>query len=450
MTVVERIALELVDSGLIMVSPRGHVSVSSPGLAIVDGDTVEVGTDAERSARLKPRRLHSRFWQSLSTAPLDRPFPHHLRTADLAHAHLRSLWESTGGAAEEVLVAVPGLLSSEQLGLLLGIAGACDMPIRGLVDVAVAAAADRETRPRCLHLDLHLHRAVLTEMEHGTEIVRRSIDEETRVGLLGLRDIWARMLAAKFVRTTRFDPLHKAATEQILYIQLPDHLAALGKRESTPVTISSGGRRHKVDLERRDVVGAATPAYEVLSSWIRSRQPDGETTLLLGDRIAALPGLASHLRENTDLEIAVLHPAAAGGAVLHHADRIRSSGTSLPLVTRLRGYDARPPGPVTIAVDPPPHAAAENGAPTHLVVGGVAHRITDGAFSVGTVETGAGDDQGPVTIRRLRDQVVLELPPGAVVLLNGDALDGDAALTAGDRLRLGSSADEVLLVTMTE
>jgi len=447
---VERLALELVDSGLIMVSPRGHVSASSPGLAIVDGDTLELGHDAARSARLRPRRLHSRFWQALGTTPLARPFPHHLRTADLAHAHLQGLWESTGGHADEVLVAVPGLYSPEQLGLLLGIAGACGMPVRGLVDVAVAAAADRATRPHCLHLDLHLHRTILTEMEHGSEVVRGTVEEEARVGLISLQDRWARMLAGIFVRTTRFDPLHKAASEQILYVQLPDHLAALDGRESTPVTISSGGRRHTVELQRRDVVEAATPAYEILSSWVRRRSPGDETTLLLGDRIAALPGLAAHLRETTDLEITSLHPAAAGSAVLHHADRIRSSEVALPLVTRLPGYDARPPGPVTVAVTPPPGATIEIEAPTHLVIDGVAHRITDTPFLVGTLDLAAGGGEGHVTIRRHDDQVVLAVPPGAVVLLNAKPLDASATLTTGDRLRLGSAAGEVILVTMAE
>jgi len=447
---VERLALELVDSGLIMVSPRGNVSAPSPGLAIVDGDTLEVGRDAVRSARLKPRRLHSRFWQSLGTAPLARPFPHHLRTADLAHAHLQSMWTSTGGTAEEVLVAVPGLFTEEELGLLLGIAGACGMPIRGLVDVAVAAAADRATRPHCFHLDLHLHRAVLTEMEHGSEVVRTTVEEETRVGLISLQDLWARMLAGNFVRATRFDPLHKAATEQVLYLQLPNYLAALDERESTTVSISSGGRRHTVELERRDVVGAATPAYELLSSWVRGRSPGDETTLLLGDHIAALPGLVAYLRETTDLEIVTLHPAAAGGAVLHHADRIRTSDAAIPLVTRLPGYDARPPGPVTVAVDPPPGAVVEIETPTHLVVGGVAHRITDDAYLVGTVELSTGGGEETVTIRRLRDQVVVEFPPGAHVLLNGENLDDPAALTSGDRIRLGTAGDDVLLVTMAE
>jgi hypothetical protein len=286
-------------------------------------------------------------------------------------------------------------------------------------------------------------------MEHGSEIAYRAIEEETRVGMLGLQDGWARMLARKFVRMTRFDPLHQAATEQVLYIQLPDHLAALDQRDSTPVTISSGGRRHTVDLERREVIRTASEAYELLASWIRRRSTDGETTLLLGDRIAALPGLAAHLSESTDPEIVVLHPAAAGSAVLHHADRIRSLESALPLVSRLPGYDARPPGPVTIAVTPPTRATVEIDAPTHVVVDGVAHPITEDAFPL-SLETAAGDGIEAVTVRRYRDRAVIEFPSGAEVLLNGEVLDGGAALTTGDRLRIGSSTDEILLVTMAE
>jgi len=364
----ERLALELVDSGLMMVSPSGGLSAPSPGLAIVDGDTLHVGFDAARNARLKPRRLHSRFWEILSKAPLTRPFPTHLRTADLAHAHLQGVWEAAGRNAAEVIVAVPGLYTHEQLRLLLGIAKACSMPVSGLVDVAVAAAADRPTRPRCLHLDLHLHRAVLTGIEHGSEVVRGAVEGEPRVGLIGLHDTWARMLAATFVRTTRFDPLHQAATEQILYLQLSDHLAALVEVESTPVVIPSGGHRHTVELEHRDVVEAARPAYEILSAWIRDWSGSEEATLLVGNRIAALPGLVAHLRQTTDLEVIALHPAAVGGAVLHHADRIRSTDAALPFVTRLPGYDATPPSPVTVAVQPPADAATRIDSPPHLVV----------------------------------------------------------------------------------
>ena len=102
-------ALELVDAGLQLVSQRGQLSQPSPGVAIIDGNDLVVGIDAECSARLKPRSLHSRFWQELNTAPLGRPFPSHLRTADLAHAHLQEVWDTADGGAEELMIAVPGV-----------------------------------------------------------------------------------------------------------------------------------------------------------------------------------------------------------------------------------------------------------------------------------------------------------------------------------------------------
>jgi hypothetical protein len=315
---VQRLALELVDSGLMMMGPRGDLSQPSPGLAIVDGDQLLVGLDANRTARLKPRRLHSHFWQELSTAPLKRPFPGHLRSADLAHAHLADVWQTSGRSGTGVIIAVPGLLSQAQLGLLLGIAEACNIEVRGLVDVALASTVDRATQRRCIHLDLHLHRAVLTEIEHGAEAVRGAVEEETRVGLLGLHDVWARALSKRFIHTTRFDPLHKAATEQVLYIQLPDHLVSLAARESTQVVISSGGRRHTVELRRRDVVDAARTAYETLSAWVRDKAGEDETSVLVSERIASLPGFVDHLRESTNQEVSVLHPSAACSALHHH------------------------------------------------------------------------------------------------------------------------------------
>ena len=66
---------------------------------------------------------------------------------------------------DEVLLALPGSYSHDQLGLILGIARACGLPVRGLVDAAVAASATRgATGERRIHLDLELHRAVVTEL----------------------------------------------------------------------------------------------------------------------------------------------------------------------------------------------------------------------------------------------------------------------------------------------
>ena len=67
----------------------------------------------------------------------------------------------------EVLLAVPGSFSADQLSLILGIAKACKMPVVGMVDAAVAASAHGFPGARLLHLDLLLHRVVLTEMTQG-------------------------------------------------------------------------------------------------------------------------------------------------------------------------------------------------------------------------------------------------------------------------------------------
>ena len=443
-------ALELVDAGLQLVSQRGQLSQPSPGVAIIDGDDLVVGIDAECSARLKPRSLHSRFWQELNTAPLGRPFPSHLRTADLAHAHLHAVWETADGGAEELMIAVPGVYSDDQLALLLGIAAELQIPVRGLVDAAVAAAVDREVAPHCLHLDLHLHRAVLTELEHGEEIIRTAVHTEPRVGLLEIRDTWARVISQTFVRATRFDPLHLAATEQVLYAQLTDLLEALATRSSTQVRMASGGRQHTVELDRTRIIDAAVPSYDILSSLVSDHtHPDG-ATLLLSDRAVALPGLLDHLSGVPDLSIVALHPAAAAAGALAHADRIRSSGSAFDFVTRLPGHDARPPGAVTVAVSPPPDGARH--LPTHLVMDGVAHRIGSEELAL---DPGASDDAGNrdrplATVRRLAAQAVLDAPAGAGVTVNGEPLEGRAVLAPGDRLRLGASDREILVVTMAE
>ena len=443
-------ALELVDAGLQLVSSRGQLSQPSPGVAVIDGDNLVVGIDAECSARLKPRSLHSRFWQELNTAPLGRPFSGHLRTADLAHAHLQTVWDTADGGAEELMIAVPGVYSDDQLALLLGIATELEIPVRGLVDAAVAAAVDREVAPHCLHLDLHLHRAVLTELEHGEEIISKAVHTEPRVGLLDLRDTWARAIAQIFVRAARFDPLHLAATEQVLYTQLTDLLETLAARSSTQVRMASGGRQHAVELERTRIIDAVLPTYDILSSLVSNHaHPDG-ATLLVSHRAVALPGLLDHLSDIPDLSVVALHPAAAGGGALAHADRIRSAGSALEFVTRLPGHDARPPGAVTVAVTPPPDSVRQ--LPTHLVMDGVAHRIgsEELTFDLGSVDGASNRDRPLATVRRLASQAVLDAPVGAGVTVNGEPLEGRAVLAPGDRLCLGASDREILVVTMVD
>ena len=156
-------------------APATPRAPASPGYALFEGKRPVVGLAARRRARLGPRLVHNRFWCELETTPLRRPFPGELSHADLAHAHLAAVWREVGAAAEGVILAAPGSCSERQLGLILGIARACGMPVTGLVDAAVTAA-DGSAGRRLLHVDLQLHRTVVSELIKERELVRRRVE----------------------------------------------------------------------------------------------------------------------------------------------------------------------------------------------------------------------------------------------------------------------------------
>ena len=122
------LAIELNDASIAVAGPDGLMA-AEPGCAIETDQGIEFGDAALRSSRLRPRDANDRYWSDLGTSPLARPFSRARSAADLAHAQLLQLWKRLGQTADEILLAVPGNFDREKLGLLLGIADACEMPV---------------------------------------------------------------------------------------------------------------------------------------------------------------------------------------------------------------------------------------------------------------------------------------------------------------------------------
>jgi hypothetical protein len=205
------IVIELHDTGIAAFDESGLVLPPDPGYALVDGEELATGHAALGHGRLKPRRVHHRFWDELDTTPLSRPFPRGLNRGDLAHAQLSRIWSTlrqrptsapstrpttaplkrpasvpADGNSDTVILAVPGSFSTDQLSLILGIAKACEMPVVGMVDTAVAASAHGYPGARLLNLDLLLHRVVLTEMiQEDGEVARRPTSKRSK------RRVWS-------------------------------------------------------------------------------------------------------------------------------------------------------------------------------------------------------------------------------------------------------------------
>jgi len=458
------LALEVNDVGLVaLLAGASRPEPASPGVALLDGARLLVGLPAAARARTRPRFANDTFWDRLDTEPVGRPFPPDVTRADLAHAHLQALREELGGAPPQTVLAVPGYWGAGALGLLLSVARAAGFPVVGLVDAAVAAASLGHPGEVLLHLDLTRHRSIVTELVQADEVVRTRVVASDRVGWRVLVEAWAETIAAQFVRETRFDPLHAGDTEQALHDALPAWLDELCIRESLPVSLAASGREYRVELTRASLLAAAAVPCRGLIELVGRLAPAGEpAALLLSGRAGRIPGLAERLRGELGLVVEELTVAAAASGALAWRERLRHAGEALPFVTRLpSGLAAAGRGTAVAPAAPVPAVPGDGRPPTHVLNGAVAHAIGLGELAIGT-----GPPAG-VRSLMLRDEtggvsphhcsvvaadggVTVEDRSGGDTFVNEERVEGRTTLRAGDRLRLGRSGRELMLITVSE
>ena len=463
------VAVELNDCGVVAAAAGRPPSSRSPGFALVDGHRILVGTDALTRARLKPRWVETRFWDRLDTEPLGRPFPRELRNADLVHAHLTEVWSSfrsdfdprSGTDIGDVLFVVPGFYSKRQLELLLGVGRACGMPIAGMMDSAVVASLGAADAERTLHLDMLLHRVVLTEMRQTETLARQRVESEKSAGLSRLTDLWAKWIASRFVQQTRFDPFHHGETEQDLYDRLPSWTEEVGRDGRALLTLEHRGKVHSIEISTLEMRNAARDSYQAISKLVRAVADAGSRpSLVLTRALSSLPGLQAEIEEAVGTEAVVLDPdAAVTGALKQHLVLLQSEGHEVEFVTELpigqsphQGVGESKP----VSKSGGLVSKGQGKTPSHLLYEGVAHPIeadplllgialpTD-ARGVQLVGETAGISRHHCSIRRQGDEVIVEDHSTYGSFLNGSRIEGWAPLAAGDRLRLGTPGIELHL-----
>ena len=346
------IAIEISDVGLIAVGDSGILGPPSPGYALLERRRVVTGEQALRAARLKPRFVSHRHWDRLSQQPVGRPFPRRSTHADLVHAHLSTFWAEVVALLQQpsvgvsVLLAVPGSYSHEQLGLLLGIARACDIPVAGLVDAALASLggsvlATSMSRQTLLHLDIHLHHALWSVIEPraaelGQRPARTRIEALEEVGLLQLQRRWLQFVADRFVRQTRFDPLHDGASEQDLFDRLPGWIHEIDTAGSAILSLDSGARARGVEVTASQLAAATQGELDILvAAAARLRGEAGDGVVVLSSRAARIPGLVASLAQLAGSDAVLLPQGAAAIGALAHREQIESPGDQLQLVLEL-------------------------------------------------------------------------------------------------------------------
>lgn len=448
------LAAHINDAGITVFGDRG-ILYREPGFALLEETRLVTGEAAYRNARLKPRRIHSRFWSDLKTDPLTDNRFRHLSAADLVSQQLESLWSKVSGDGDRLIVAVPPYMDGDNLGLFLGIAAELGIPVVAMVDAAVAATRRQYTGAVPVHVDFSLHSACLTRLGQTSQAqVEKSavIDE---AGYTALLDAWIKLIASEFVKQSRFDPLHTAETEQLMQDRMAEWIARAGADKRIEVVIDYRGIEHRAEVELIDLIAAADPVYQRIVGQLRAiYRADEVPALQLSDRAARLPGFADTLAARVGGEVFTLGPGATGGGLLARCREMQRSTDSVSLLRQLP-WDQEV---VSVNVE---SSQESGGRPSHVLFGSHAFEIDNAPLILGSqaaqgeryLELPAdmpGLSRRHCALRFQGGQCVVEDFSRYGTYLNGHRIDGSAVLQIGDLLRIGTPGHEMrMIVTET-
>jgi len=374
----------------------------APGFAIVREGEMLFGEPALRLARIHPQQANQQYFSRMNADPLSHPVRLAANHADLVYLHLKELAGLCGGDA---VLAVPGNMQGDQLGILLGICQEAAIEVSGFVNSAVAAVATTPAPEQVTYLDVFLQHVQVSELSVNAEVRHVRSFEVKDCGFISLLDGWVNLIADRFVQETRFDPLHTAESEQQLYNQVYDWITGAHHQSEVPVVVTHGEQHRRVEIPKLQLEQKAQQRVDRLIEAL-----PGSGTLILSARAARLPGLSSRLRA-AGYEISLLAADAVATGCNEHLDQVRTVETELRLVSRL----------------PHEHELANSDSraalsPTHLLKDHQARALVSSNL--------------PVVIRQTEDGPWLSATPE--VRLNGESLTSDKRLCLGDVINSGT------------
>ena len=256
------------------------------GASTASGE-LQFGASAWTHARSHPQQFNARFLTSLSAEPVQADMGVAKNLADLVYHQLKLL----DTHKSNTIIAVPGYLTDEQLGLLLGICQQADIQVAGFVDLGLAYALTESRAHPAAVLDVELHRLVLTELTlQNDKMAVRACRNLDGAGLMNVLDGWMNLVADNFVHQTRFDPLHTGDTEQQLLNQLTRWFEQ--GQITSRIAIGHNDVLREVDLQPHVVQDKLTQRIEPVLNTISG----AGTPLLVTPRAQAIPGLVDVLR----------------------------------------------------------------------------------------------------------------------------------------------------------
>ena len=458
------IGLELSDAGILAAGggpprllPVDGRSLESPGYALELKKRLLIGGEAYDQTRIHPRGTNNRFWSQLSTHPLSEKTVTVSSYAEIALRHLEKIRNAIAAPVGEWIPAVPGFMDEAKLGILLGIFRELDVPVKGLVNSAVAAVRPTLEKGSILHLDTHLHRIEITRCSQGERIEVEQTQVISDGGWHDLSEQLANHLANEFVRATRFDPLHDAQVEQQLYSRLAPLLRKPLPGDGEPLELNTGKTAHTLSVLPQMLNDASATIRERIVDTVRkvlSSLPAGEPVacIQLSHRAALVPGLHDALISAQLGPVEVLPVGSAALGAVELADdfsREKESKGATFLTGRIRRSD-EPVAQASVQAHIP--EAPSSARPTHILTGSKAYAIAGHPLGIsadprtGHIRIGAAEDGEHGVIRLQNGEPVLE--PGArqKTSVDGRPVLSPVPLALGQHIQIDGSVGDVLLI----
>jgi hypothetical protein len=460
------LGLELSDVGIIVAAadlerllPVDGQDIESPGFALPEKRGLAVGRAAERQAHLYPLQVIDRFWDQLDTQPLEQPNPYAENHAEVAYEHLAHIWRAVKDHGDEMVIAVPGFFNPGHMGMILGITRELSMPVAGFVAQPVVAAPEDLPEGLLLHLDVHLHRFEVTFLERGDRLIQKESLSAEGSGLIRLYREWIDTIAEEFVRTTRFDPLHQAASEQELYDRLPSLAEQLAKNPVVDFEMSGSSKTYHVTLTRDIFKRKSELLLQAVSRLIDrmcTRYGKNEPSVILQctHRVARLPGVKEKLASQEGRQVIELERGrgASGALKFWNPSSNQQINQGVPFLTS-RPLPALKRTHLSFANGKP----GELPRPTHLLYRSIAYPISEQTLSIVPQQTsdgpglaiqGQGADVSPAhcSIQLSGQHVILTDHGGDGTFVDETPLTGSRVLQLGQTIRVGTPGEELQLI----
>lgn len=462
--------LEFNDVGLRLSDASGMV-LNSPGYAHVNGKDIVFGASAREQSKVHPLNSFNQFWHKLSLDPFSKEVGHFRHNADLAFAHLQNVAQ-LAQLEGDVVLAVPGSFSREQMAILLGLLQKSSMRPVGLVDAALIASIDHAQAESVIHVDLQLHQVVLSKMQRvGAQLKRESVLLVPGAGWVNISDNLMQLFTSAFIQQCRFNPQHNAASEQMLLDNLPQWLAQESgeesdegasvqeSRRSLQVKLSHNNTVHQASLPRSALQSRLLPFFQKIVQQLAVIDPAGTSPLLLSDRLLCLPGLESAFKSPGSAAartVMSLSENSAAQSCLRYGDALLGTPDALHFVSAISAKQVSTPAGSA-------HQFRAKAAPTHLLVESQARRLTDGLLICVQKEVSAEYQCLRLIRRDLQEELTHMRVVGELVradgefilhskqlLINGKALEGQQALTLGDLLSTAASNHSIELIRVQD